>query len=326
MTRSGVGSRESGGEENYSVRPTPDSRLILDTDIGTDVDDCLALALLLGSPEVRLEGITCVYGDVALRSRMCRKLLALRGGGSEAIPVSRGIERTILGVGPIHWVGHEGVGLLDDADDLPPEQDDHAVDVIVRTVMANPGQIHLLAVGPLTNVAVAFLREPRLATAVGHLTIMGGFFRNEGDPGPIVEHNYRCDPEAAHIVLSSGAPITLVPLNVTTRVNIDTAGAARIAAVGTPFHRAVADQVARYPTFRQRGFTHLHDPLAAACILEPDLVTFKDLYVTIELADPARAGYTHAQEPSAERPANVRVALDVDVPAAEAAVIDRIMR
>ena len=317
-----------GMNDSNSLSPPSSlsTRLIFDTDIGTDVDDCLALALLLGSPEVRLEGITCVYGDVALRCRMCRKLLALRGNGSEAIPVSRGIERTILGLRPIHWLGHEGVGLLSDNDVLPPEHDEHAVDVIIRTVMANPGEIHLLAVGPLTNVAVALLREPRLATSLAHLTIMGGYIRGEGDPGPTVEHNLRCDPEAAHIVLSSGAPMTLVPLNVTTRVVIDATGVDRILAAGTPYHRAIADQVARYPAFRERGATYLHDPLAAACILQPDLVTYKDLHVTIELADPDRAGYTYAHEPTAEKPANARVALDVDVAAAEAAVIERVAR
>jgi purine nucleosidase len=341
MNESGVGSlprRESGvtrgqrTEESNSfssILHTPagaSSRLIFDTDIGTDVDDCLALALLLGSPEVRIEGITCVYGDVGLRSRMCRKLLALRGGGSEAIPVCRGVERPVLGLRPIHWLGHEGVGLLGEDDNLPPECDEHAVDFIVRTVMANPGEIHLLAVGPLTNVAIALLREPRLATALAHLTIMGGHIQAEDDPQRRVEHNLRCDPEAAHIVLSSGAPMTLVPLNVTTRVTIDAAGADRIKAAGTPFHLAVADQVARYPAFRERGATFLHDPLAAACILEPELATLRDLHVAIELADPATAGFTHAQPPTAEAPATARVALDVDVAAADDAIIERIAR
>ncbi|MDQ4099889.1 MAG: nucleoside hydrolase [Chloroflexota bacterium] len=304
-------------------KPTvPHSRIIFDTDIGTDVDDCLALALLLGSPEVRLEGITCVYGDVGLRSQMCRKMLALRGDGSEVIPVCRGLARTILGVRPIHWVGHEGVGLLDEDDVLPPEHDEHAVDFIVRTVMASPGEIHLLAVGPLTNVAVALLREPRLATSLAHLTIMGGAIQGAAR----VEHNIRCDPEAAHIVLSSGAPMTLVPLDVTTRVTIDAGGHDRILATGTPFHRAVADQVARYPAFRERGATYLHDPLAAACVLQPELFSFHDLRVSVELADAVTAGLTRAQAPTAEAPATARVALDVEVAAAETAIIERIAR
>ena len=142
------------------------TRVILDTDFGTVVDDCLALALVLGSPELRLEGVTCVYGDVALRGRMVAKLLLL--AGRDDVPVLLGAGRPLLGLRPIHWPGHEGIGLLEPNDDLPPPAPEHAVDFLVRTIMANPGQIHLLAIGPLTNVALAFARELRLAGQLRH--------------------------------------------------------------------------------------------------------------------------------------------------------------
>src|SRR5262245_12998238 len=90
-------------------------RTILDTDIGTDVDDCLAIALILGSPEFALEGVTCVYGDIELRGRMVRKLLSLRGGPD--VPVRLGTRQPLLGLRDIHWVGHEGKGLLDEGDE-----------------------------------------------------------------------------------------------------------------------------------------------------------------------------------------------------------------
>ena len=90
----------------------------------------------------------------------------------------------------------------------------------MRTIRENPGQIHLLAIGPLTNVALAFKREPRLAERLAHLTIMGGAVRGPYTLAlPYAEHNIRCDPEAAHVVLTAGAPTTLVPLDVTTRVS-----------------------------------------------------------------------------------------------------------
>ena len=133
--------------------PTP---IIFDTDIGTCVDDCLALAVVLGSPEVQLAGVTCVYGDVGLRARMVQKLLALHG--SAAIPVLRGAREPLLGLHPIYWEGHEGEGLVEPGDD-PPEAPDDAVSFIVRTVRDNPGAIHLLALGPLTNVALALQRD-----------------------------------------------------------------------------------------------------------------------------------------------------------------------
>src|SRR3954453_7876576 len=181
------------------------TRVILDTDIGTDVDDCLALALILGSPELRLEGITCVYGDVALRARMARRLLELRGRGE--VPVLQGAHEPLLGLRPVYWEGHEGQGLVNPDDDTP-DTGENAVDYLVRTILENPEEIHLVAIGPLTNVALAFKRDPRVVRDLAHLTIMGGVMRGPQSLHlPYVEHNIRCDPEAAHIVLSAGAPV-----------------------------------------------------------------------------------------------------------------------
>ena len=299
------------------------TKLILDTDIGTDVDDCLALALILGSPELTLAGVTCVYGDVALRARMVRQLLTLHG--TRDVPVLMGASDTLLGIRPIYWAGHEGQGLLEEEVDGATADDEGAVSFIVRTAREQPGAIHLLAIGPLTNVALALKREPRLVHDLAGVTIMGGVMRGPGSLDlPYVEHNIRCDPEAAQIVFSSGLPITLVPLDVTTRVRITPAGVARIAAAGTPFHAAVADQVTRYPRFGQLGYTFLHDPLAAAIVARPDLVTYTEAHLDLELGGRHTAGATLLRAPSDDAPANVRVALDVDVAAAEEFVIARI--
>lgn len=298
-------------------------RLMLDTDIGTDVDDCLALALILTSPEFHLEGVTCVYGDVLLRSRMVRKLLNLRG--RMTTPVFAGASQPLLGLIPVYWAGHEGVGLLDEADHALAPETDHAVDYLVRTVMSNPGQIHLAAIGPLTNVALALKREPRMAQTLAGLTIMGGACRGyESLNIGYVEHNIRCDPEAAHIVFSSGAPIALVPLDVTLQTRIRPADVERIRAAGTPFHVAVADQVALYPPFRSQGFTYLHDPLAVATILAPDLVTWRTLRVDVETGGRLTAGMTLMREPSEAAPANARVALSVDAARFEEWLLTRV--
>lgn len=298
-------------------------RLVLDTDIGTDVDDCLALAVILASPEISLEGVTCVYGNVQLRVRMIRKLLRL--AGRDSVPVMAGVEQTLLGDRSIYWLGHEGVGLLDPADDDLTPAPEHAVDYLVRTVMENPGEIHLLAIGPLTNVALAIRREPRFATALGHLTIMGGAIRLTGDLAlPYAEHNIVCDPEAAKVVLSSGAPTTLIPLDVTTKVLIRQDDVNRIEATGSLFHAAVARQVSLYPRFAAKGATQLHDPLAAAVILRPDLVELADLHVDVETQGQYAAGMTLTRTPSADRPATAAVALRVDTPAAERFIVDRL--
>ncbi|HEV2106934.1 MAG TPA: nucleoside hydrolase [Thermomicrobiales bacterium] len=299
------------------------TRLILDTDIGTDVDDCLALAVILGSPEVQLEGVTCVYGDVRLRARMAMKLLRL--ARRTDVPVMTGSRQTLLGVRDIFWPGHEGKGLLEAEDDTLEPSPEHAVDYLVRMVMDNPGEIHLLAVGPLTNVALAFRRESELVKRLGHVTIMGGAARGPGAFHlPLAEHNFACDPEAAHVVLSAGAPTTLVPLDVTTRVETRHPDLDRIRGGGSPFHDAVARQVELYPRFATTGATFLHDPLAAAIIVRPDLVSMTTAHVAVETQGRLTSGASLFRKPTGELPANVAVALDVDGEAAERFMLERI--
>lgn len=299
------------------------TRVIFDTDIGTDVDDCVALALILASPELQLEGVTCVYGDVLLRARMALKLLKLRGRLD--VPVMAGMRRTIMNLRPVYWGGHEGKGLLDDEDEKVMPMPEFAVDYIIRIVMENPGQIHLICVGPLTNAAMVFLREPKVAQNLAGLTIMGGAQRGaNGLYLPYGEHNIICDVEAAHIVLSSGAPITLIPLDVTTRVHIRQEGAAKIRAGGTPYHEAVATQVEIYPPFASRGWTHMHDPLAVAAVIQPDMLSYELLHVDVETGGRLSAGATLMRTPSDQYPENARVALGVNVERFETFLIERL--
>jgi len=288
-------------------------RVILDTDIGTDVDDFVALSLILTSPEFELEGVSCVYGDVMLRARMVRKLLALRN--RQAVPVYAGASRSLLGLRQVYWGGHEGKGFLTQEDDALKPEVEHSVNYIVRKVMENPGQIHLIAIGPLTNLALAFSMEPRLAQNLAHLTIMGGVIRYDNRfDFPLVEHNIRCDPEAAHIVFSSGAPITLVPLDATLLTMVKKVDVERIRSGGTLFHQVVADQLSVYPFFVEHGWTCMHDPLAVASIIRPDLLTFKDYYMRVEMEGRMSTAATVADAPTIEYPANIQVAVDVDSP------------
>jgi purine nucleosidase len=298
-------------------------RVILDTDIGTDVDDIVALSLILTSPEFKLEGVTCVYGDVLLRARMVMKMLKLRG--REDVPVMMGSCDPIMRLQPIYWAGHEGEGLLTPEDDNLQPESEHAADYIVRTVMENPGEIHLIAIGPLTNVAQAFLREPRIADHLQHLTIMGGVVRGYGRFDlPYAEHNIKCDVDAAHIVMSSGAPITLIPLDVTTQVQIRKAGVQTIHASNTPFHDALAKQVEKYFTVRGIETTSMHDPLAVASIIQPELVTPTEAHIDVETQGRVTQGATVMHTPSRTFPANARVALDVDAEAFETFLISRL--
>jgi len=257
--------------------------VILDTDIGTDVDDCLALALLVSSPELQLQAVTCVYGDTILRSRMALKLLQLRG--LTDIPVYAGATKPLVSQRPIYWEGHEGQGLIEDAAGLEPTAG-FAPDMIVQHVMSNPGKIHLIAIGPLTNVALALQKEPLLIRNLAHLTIMGGVVRSiDRLDLPLAEHNIVCDPEAAKIVFTSGVSITIVPLDLTTQVAVTEAGQKQIQDAGSPFQIAVADQLARYPRFQRYGRTSLHDPLAVGVVIDPTFVTLQNVTVQVATSD-----------------------------------------
>ena len=300
-------------------------KIIFDTDIGTDVDDLVALALLLNSPEIELAGVTCVYGDVLMRARMALKLLRMRGRGD--VPVTMGAAAPLLGDRPIYWGAHEGRGFLEAEDEALQPASEFAVNFIVRSVMDNPGQIHLLCIGPLTNAALAFRQEPRLAQNLAGLTIMGGAFQRSADVyTDYGEYNIVSDPEAAHIVFSSGAPITLIPLDVTTQVRVTSVGSARIREAGTRFHQAVADQIDVYSYFAERGWTYMHDPLAMAALIRPELVSLTPLHVDVETGGRFAAGVTFMRSPDADWPENARVALEVDVKGFEEFLIERLAR
>ena len=300
-------------------------RVILDTDIGTNVDDLLALALILASPELALAAVTTVYGDVRRRAQIVLKLLTLRG--TLDVPVAMGAAKPLTDTAPVYWAGHEGEGLLGPKDGgLTPLSED-AVELIIRTVMADPGQVALVAIGPLTNVARALLREPRLAQSLAELIVMGGVIGGvHALHLPWVDHNFGSDPEAARIVLASGAPVTIVPLDVTRQVCIRESDVARLAALGDRFHNTVADQITRYPRYARQGWTYLNDPLAVAALITPSLLTFSALHAVVETDGRHTAGKLLLARSSPDTPPTAQVTLAVQAARAERFIIDRLLR
>ncbi len=297
--------------------------VILDTDIGTDVDDCLALALLLSSPELQLQAVTCVYGDTTLRSRMALKLLQLRG--LDHIPVYAGAQKPLTSQRPIYWEGHEGQGLVDPTDTTLQPAAEFAPDFIVRHVMSSPGKIHLIAIGPLTNIALAIQKEPRLAQNLAHLTVMGGVVRSiDRLDLPLAEHNIVCDPEAAKIVFSSGTPITIVPLDITTQVFVTDDGLRQIQQAGSSFQLAVADQLARYPRFQHYGRTNLHDPLAVGVIIDPTLVSLQPVMVQVATSNDPVPAQTLMRPPKEDETATIQLATHVEIDRFERFFIERV--
>ncbi|WP_166404818.1 nucleoside hydrolase [Labedella endophytica] len=272
-------------------------RVILDTDIGSDVDDLMALVLLLGTPSVELVGVTTVYGDTALRARLAHRVLGMAGAG---VPVHAGVREPLSGR-EVWWAGHEGA-LYPDLE-AETYDSDEAVRYLVDTVLAAPGEIDVIAIGPLTNIAAALTAEPRFAESVRHLWVMGGDFA-DGTP----EHNLRSDAVAARIVFDSGMPITITGLEVTRRIDIRAEQLERIAQAGE-LGELIRAEIEQWWAFWDETWNVPHDPVTVLTLVAPDLFE-----VTapghVEIGDGEREGCsTHSPGEGRTR---VVTTLDVD--------------
>ena len=285
-------------------------KVIIDTDIGSDVDDALALALALRSSELNLEAVTVVYGDLDVRARIALKMLKL--AGVEGVPVAKGVEKPLLRERRVFWTGHEGEGILTPEDETLKPSPIHAVDLITSKIRSMKGEVTLITLGPLTNIAAAIIREPSIVENVKEVFVMGGVTRLfDGFNLPFREHNIYCDPEAARLVFNSGMPITMVPLDVTLKASINREDLKRISAVNTPFTDAIVSMVEHYPRFRKRDYTWLHDPLTVAVSIDETLVKTMEMKVIVETRGEATTGQTLAL-PAEPNEAKIKVCVDVD--------------
>ncbi len=292
-------------------------RIILDTDPG--IDDALALFLALASPEVTLEAITTVQGNVSVEQTTYNALTLLTLAGRTDIPVAYGSAEPLVRkrVDAAHVHGQNGLGdvTLPEPTIAPVEQ--QAVDLIIEKIMANPGEITLVPIGPLTNIALAVRREPRIAQHVREVVIMGGAVRVPGNVTPSAEFNIFADPHAAQIVFHAGWPLRLVSLDVTTRVSMQRQQIEALAAHGGKVLTAVQQMMAYYfevfgPTYGSTTF-QMHDPLCLAAAFQPDLITWEPAFVDVELAGTLTFGETvgYFKRPNAPEP-NMQVSVGVD--------------
>jgi purine nucleosidase len=233
-------------------------KVILDTDIGTDVDDALALAALLGSKEVDLIGITTVYGDVRLRSAIAMHLCSLV---NKEIPTFAGEGKTISGREV--WVsGSEGKNYENLASFTP--QITSAVDFLVNAVVSQPKSIDVIAIGPLTNIARAIQTDLDFVKKVKRVWIMGGDFTQSR-----AEHNFKCDIDAARIVLESNVPISILdlPSSQKTIIRMEEIEQIRNApALGALLYSEIMSWIQP----RNQDWTIPHDPIAALALLAPE--------------------------------------------------------
>lgn len=278
----------------------PPRKIIIDTDPGQD--DAVAILLALASPdEIEVLGLTAVAGNVPLHLTARNARMVCELAGRPDIPVFAGCDRP-LGrdlVTAEHVHGKTGLDGPDLPDPAMPLQDAHAVDFIVDTLRAEPpGTVTLCPLGPLTNIAVAFEKAPDIVNRVAEIVLMGGAYFEVGNITPAAEFNIYVDPQAARIVFKSGAPLTVMPLDVTHKALVTKPRNDAFRALGTPVGVAVAQMTDFFERFDKEKYgsagAPLHDPCVTAYLIRPELFTGRHINVEIETQSELTMGMTVA--------------------------------
>ena len=296
-------------------------RVIIDTDPG--VDDALALLLALRSPELKIEGITPVAGNVPLELTLPNALRMVEIAGRADIPVAAGAKKPLVRrlVTAAYAHGENGLGGAVFPEPKIKPVAEPAAEFIGQVVRKYPGEVTLITLGPLTNVAAALNSDPELAGRVKSLVMMGGSLSG-GNITPAAEFNIYVDPEAARIVFQSGIPVTMVGLDVTRRTSLTEEHVGVLEAGQSAVSQAAA-KIARNALEhnRQQGFLvgpNMHDSLAVAAFLDPAVVQLKDYYVDVETAGELTAGETLGYSPTAgdlrRRPGMEKQPAELDMP------------
>jgi len=274
-------------------------RIIYDGDPG--IDDALAILYMLKSPKTMPLGITTVSGNVAIDKATKNALNLVEMTGRGRVPVAMGATKPLLRE-HIHAEAFHGQDGLGDTNLLEPNlkpEPVHAADQIISSVMANKGDIVMVAVGPLTNLAMVVLKEPSIRSYLRRVIIMGGAIRVPGNVTMASEFNIYVDPEAAKIVFSSGLPITLVSLDVTMnhRNTLTPSRLREIEEANTSIGPFIG-KIARFynDSCRKHGEEgHMHDPLAVGIAIDEELITESErIYVDVETEGRITLGKTQA--------------------------------
>jgi inosine-uridine nucleoside N-ribohydrolase len=273
-------------------------RVIIDTDPG--VDDSMAILLAFNSPELQIEGLTTIFGNTGTAVTTQNALRLVELAGRPDVPVAAGADKPLLrpfdgGGWMVH--GRNGLGEVPFPAPRGTPIARRGAQFIVDTVLANPGEITLLAVGPLTNLAIALALEPRIAGLVNRVVIMGGSATVPGNVSAVAEANIHNDPEAAHLVFNAGWPLVMVGLDVTTRTIMTNAYLDDLRAIGNRYTDFIGQIVRHYHAFhQQQGLEgiYVHDSSAVMYLLDPSLFTTRDVYVDVEYLSPHLRGYTVA--------------------------------
>ena len=274
-------------------------KIIIDTDPGQD--DAVAILLALASTEFRVVGITCVAGNVELElttinaCKICE--LAGRPDTTVVAGAAKPISRSLVTAKHVH--GRTGL----DGVDLPMPKmkilDINAVDFIIKTLLVSKNkEITICALGPLTNLALAILKEPKIMKKIDQIVLMGGGFFEGGNITPAAEFNIFVDPEAASIVVNSGIKIVMMPLDVTHKVLATKSFIEKVSSINSNTSAAVAGLLNFFGRYDSKKYgsdgAPLHDPNVIAYLLKPDYYRGKNINVEIELGSDLTLGMTVA--------------------------------
>jgi purine nucleosidase len=291
-------------------------RILLDTDPG--IDDAAAILLALASPEVQLEGLSVVHGNCSVEQGTINALSLLELAQASQIPVTTGCQLPLVQPSLLapETHGNTGLGYAKLAAPAGKALSQHSSDFLIEKILSAPGEISLVAIGPLTNLALAIRKEPRIVPAVREVYIMGGAIRHEGNTTPLAEFNTYVDPHAAHIVFHSGMPITLTPLDVTYQCILTSDDVDGLQGISSPIPAFLADSTRFYMEFHDahqgiRGCI-INDPLTMALTFTPELCDYEEYYVDVEISGGVAMGKTYADFYGVTgQPVNMKVAMHV---------------
>ena len=302
---------------------------IIDCDTGTD--DAIAIIAALYSEEVTVRAITSVNGNVE-HKYVCHNNLNLMEYLDQKVPVAKGANMPFRDNG-LH--SHDGTHGKTGLGDLTLPEAQHtdfdpriASRVIYETALEEKGELELLVIGPMTNIAIALLEYPELPSLIKHIWFMGGAAVG-GNVNTTAEFNIWVDPEAAHVVMESGIPMTMVGLDVTEKAAMIEEDAAELRACGTRAANFVADLLDYMFRRRDKGQEDalMHDALALGAALCPDCLECKDCFVDVECFGQYTRGHTAVdlKGRSGKKP-NVSVALGIDVPMFRRWLVDAVKK
>ncbi|MFN8527207.1 MAG: nucleoside hydrolase [Anaerolineae bacterium] len=296
-------------------------KIIIDTDPG--IDDTMAIYFALRSPELDVIGLTTIFGNVHTTLATTNALRLLEIAERPDIPVAKGADNPLTGPysGPVPFVhGEDGQGNLYLEPPTTKALDVTAAEWIVEQVMANPGKVTLVPIGPLTNIALALRLEPRIAENVQEVVLMGGNAVVPGNATPAAEANIHNDPEAADVVFGAPWKVTMVGLDVTHRVNMTRDHIAAYASVGSAMTEHVMKMLPVYQGYFERAYgingIYVHDSSAIAYVIDPTLFRIEHWALRVETMGISRGKTWPALGevplmPWRDRP-RVGVAVDVD--------------